>query len=107
MVRAQWLCQLFSVPADAMRREARLRPLCGRSLESPGHICAFFDSREQQYDVLSPYYKEGLDSGEEVVTIVDLAKITGEMMMDILSTHPYVIHRQLSSLASLGMTVHN
>jgi hypothetical protein len=45
--------------------------LCGRSLESPGHICAFFDSREQQYDVLSPYYKEGLDSGEEVVTIVD------------------------------------
>jgi hypothetical protein len=45
--------------------------LCGRSLERPGHICAFFDSREQQYDVLSPYYKEGLDGGEEVITIVD------------------------------------
>jgi hypothetical protein len=45
--------------------------ICGRSLESPGHICAFFDSREQQYDVLAPYYKEGLDSGEEVITIVD------------------------------------
>jgi hypothetical protein len=45
--------------------------LCGRSLEQPGHICAFFDSRAQQYDVLSPYYKEGIDAGEEVITIVD------------------------------------
>ena len=45
--------------------------LCGRSLERPGHICAFFDSREQEYDVLSPYYQQGLDDGEEVVTIVD------------------------------------
>jgi hypothetical protein len=45
--------------------------LAGRSLERPGHICAFFDSRDQQYDVLTPYYQEGLDDGEEVVTIVD------------------------------------
>jgi len=45
--------------------------LCGRSLERPGHICAFFDSREQQYDVLSPYYLEGIRDGEEVITIVD------------------------------------
>ena len=45
--------------------------LCGRSLEHPGHICAFFDSRQQEYDVLSPYYLEGLTSDEEVITIVD------------------------------------
>lgn len=45
--------------------------LCGRSLGRPGHLCAFFDSREQEYDVLAPYYKEGLDAGEEVITIVD------------------------------------
>lgn len=45
--------------------------LAGRKLQSPGHICAFFDSREQEYDVLSPYYMEGLQEGEEVVTIVD------------------------------------
>ena len=45
--------------------------LCGRDLNPPGHICAFFDSREQQYDVLTPYYQQGIDEGEEVITIVD------------------------------------
>lgn len=45
--------------------------LCGRTLDHPGHICAFFDSRQQEYDVLTPYYKEGIENGEEVVTIVD------------------------------------
>ena len=44
--------------------------LCGRPLKRPGHICAFFDSREQEYSVLAPYYREGLDAGEEVITIV-------------------------------------
>jgi hypothetical protein len=45
--------------------------LCGKSLGRPGHLCAFFDSRQQEYDVLTPYYIEGLAEGEEVVTIVD------------------------------------
>ena len=45
--------------------------LCGRRLDEPGHICAFFDSRNEEYDVLSPYYKEGIELGEEVITIVD------------------------------------
>lgn len=44
--------------------------LCGRPLKRPGHICAFFDSREQEYSVLAPYYQEGLDAGEEVINIV-------------------------------------
>lgn len=45
--------------------------LCGRNIGRPGHICAFFDSRTQQYDVLTPYFQEGLDQGEQVITIVD------------------------------------
>ena len=45
--------------------------ICGRNVGRPGHLCAFFDSREQEYDVLAPYYKEGLAAGEEVITIVD------------------------------------
>jgi hypothetical protein len=45
--------------------------LCGCTLEQPDHICAFFDSRDQQYDVLSPFYQEGLEQGEQIVTIVD------------------------------------
>ena len=44
--------------------------LCGRRLEEPGHICAFFDSRAEEYDILAPYYLEGIDLDEEVITIV-------------------------------------
>ena len=45
--------------------------LCGRALEEPGHICAFFDSRVEEYDILAPYYREGIELDEEVITIVD------------------------------------
>lgn len=48
--------------------------LCGHRIDSPRHICAFFDSREQEYDVLSPYFLEGLEQGEEVLTIVDAGR---------------------------------
>jgi len=45
--------------------------LCGETLHGPRHICAFFDSREEQYEVLLPYFKEGLDNKEEVITILE------------------------------------
>jgi len=45
--------------------------LCGRALEEPGHICAFFDSRSEEYEVLVPYFKEGIALDEEVINIVD------------------------------------
>jgi hypothetical protein len=45
--------------------------LCGETLKGPIHICAFFDSKEEQYDILLPYYKEGLDNKEEVITILE------------------------------------
>lgn len=45
--------------------------LCGRALPEPGHVCAFFDSRREEYDVLSPYYREGIELDEEVITIVE------------------------------------
>ena len=45
--------------------------LCGHKLEKPEHICAFFDSRDEQYDVVVPFYLEGIQRGEQVVTVVD------------------------------------
>lgn len=45
--------------------------LCGRDLPDAGHICAFFDSRDEEYDVLSPYYQQGILLDESVITIVD------------------------------------
>jgi len=44
--------------------------LCGCELEKPGHICAFFDSRDEEYDILAPFYSEGLGADEEVITVV-------------------------------------
>jgi hypothetical protein len=45
--------------------------LCGQSLAEPGHICAFFDSRKEEYDLLAPYFKEGIALDERVINIVD------------------------------------
>lgn len=48
--------------------------LAGTPLEA-FHICAFFDSRDDEYAVLSPFFKQGLDQGEKNLHIVDPALI--------------------------------
>jgi hypothetical protein len=48
--------------------------LCGQSLDRPGHICAFFDSREQEYETLIPYFRDGVNEGELVFNIVDRSR---------------------------------
>jgi hypothetical protein len=54
-----------------MPSRQRTISLCGESLQGLQHVCAFFDSRDEQYDILNPYFREGLDTGDEVVTIVE------------------------------------
>jgi MEDS: MEthanogen/methylotroph, DcmR Sensory domain len=44
--------------------------ICGETLACPLHICAFFESRDEQYETLLPWLKEGLDKNEEVLTIL-------------------------------------
>jgi len=52
---------------------ARLPPatVSGHLLTRSAHICAFFDSEQQEYACLVPYFAEGLARGEQVVTIRD------------------------------------
>lgn len=45
--------------------------LAGKNLTGYHHICAFFDSRTEEYAVLGPFFKEGLEWGEKSVHIVD------------------------------------
>jgi hypothetical protein len=45
--------------------------LCGHRLSGRQHICAFVDSTEEQYQILNPFFQEGIDAGEEVLTIVE------------------------------------
>lgn len=44
--------------------------LAGSSLEYY-HVCAFFNSKEEEYDVLVPFFKEALVQGEKNMHIVD------------------------------------
>lgn len=45
--------------------------LAGRTLKQTRHVCAFFNSRDEQHKVLMPFFKEGVDRGEKVFHIID------------------------------------
>jgi MEDS: MEthanogen/methylotroph, DcmR Sensory domain len=45
--------------------------LCGQEIEQPGHICAFFTSREEEYQTLIPYLRDGVEAGEQVLNVLD------------------------------------
>jgi hypothetical protein len=45
--------------------------LAGRTLSEKRHVCAFFNSREEQNKVLMPFLKEGIDRGEKILRIMD------------------------------------
>jgi MerR family transcriptional regulator, light-induced transcriptional regulator len=47
--------------------------LGGRVLGVRRHVCALFQSREEEYRVLMPFVKEGLARGEKAIHIVDPA----------------------------------
>ena len=45
--------------------------LGGTTLGRHRHICAFFNSHDDHYRVLLPFIKDGFDSGEKAVHIID------------------------------------
>jgi hypothetical protein len=45
--------------------------LGGSVLGPPRHICAFFNNRDDEYRVLLPFIKDGLECGEKAVHTVD------------------------------------
>jgi len=49
------------------------QPVClaGSVLHRTCHACAFFHSREEEYDLLLPFAKEGFDRGEKLFHVVD------------------------------------
>ena len=47
--------------------------VAGAKFEKYFHTCAFFNSREEEYRVISPFITEGLDAGEKAIYIVDPA----------------------------------
>ncbi|MGR9046278.1 MAG: MEDS domain-containing protein [Gammaproteobacteria bacterium] len=61
--------------------------LAGSRLDKHCHICAFFHSKEEEYPILLPFIKEGLDRGEKAFHVVD----------------PKLRHEHLRHLESVGI----
>lgn len=57
------------------KNRGRLAPgpirLCGEEIPHAGHVCAFFDSRAQKYEVLAPYLADGIAVGDRIINVVD------------------------------------
>lgn len=45
--------------------------LAGKKIRANQHVCAFFNSREDEYSVMLPFLREGLDHGDRCFGIVD------------------------------------
>lgn len=43
----------------------------GATLDHYRHVCAFFDSADEEHQVIDPFVKEGIDRGEKAFHIVD------------------------------------
>jgi hypothetical protein len=72
--------RLYASPAGSSQGEKQLfitsdAPihLAGGILDQHRHLCAFFDSMEEEVRVLAPFVKDGLDRGEKTVHIIDPA----------------------------------
>src|SRR4051794_29161960 len=44
--------------------------LCGKPLEGSLHVCAFVDSRDQQYEIMLPFLREGMNCEECLLNMV-------------------------------------
>jgi hypothetical protein len=54
--------------------ESQPIPFAGGILDQYRHVCAFFDSPDEEHLVMAPFIREGLERGERAVHIVDPAR---------------------------------
>jgi hypothetical protein len=54
-----------------MSERQRVVRLAGAVLEPRSHVCAFFHNLEEQYRVLLPFVKEGIEQGERAFHLID------------------------------------
>ena len=65
----------------------------GSQLAETRHVCAFFNSDDEEYRVLLPFIKDGFGCGHKAVHVVnpELGNSGGDTVIDIMRTHPMVI----------------
>lgn len=47
--------------------------ICGQVIRGKKHICAFVDSREEQYEILMPFLREGFAQADYIFSVMDEA----------------------------------
>lgn len=53
-----------------MPKSSQQIPFAGAELDHTRHVCAFFNSEEEEYRVLLPFIKDGLASGHRAIHII-------------------------------------
>src|SRR5258708_6027313 len=53
-----------------MRKFSAPISLAGSQLSQPRHVCAFFNSDEEEYRVLLPFIKDGFERGDKAIHVV-------------------------------------
>src|ERR1700716_4143426 len=48
--------------------------LAGAVIDRKRHVCAFFNSKEEEYRVLMPFIKEGFEQGDRAFHILDASR---------------------------------
>ena len=54
-----------------MRRGPKSVNLARATVACGCHVCAFFHSRDEEYEILLPFLREGLEAGDKTVHIID------------------------------------
>src|SRR5262245_38422869 len=77
-------------------------PMCiaGAHLGEARHVCAFFNSREDEYGVTVPFIKDGFDAGDKVIHIIDPSR-RSDHLQRLASSGVDVTSRQASGQFAL------
>ena len=60
-----------SMKSEQRRSAGDSARLGGHELRRSSHVCAFFSSADEEYDVLLPFIKDGLDAGAKAFHTID------------------------------------
>jgi hypothetical protein len=61
----------FLVEGSKMTKTSSPISLAGSQLDSVRHVCAFFSDDEEEYRVLLPFIKDGLECGHKAIQVVN------------------------------------
>ena len=65
--------------ADAMKKTTAPIPFAGSQLDETRHVCAFFNSEDEEYRVLLPFIKDGFRCGHKAIHIVNTGQLQAHL----------------------------